>query len=196
MDWTGNRESVFRSIGASNHSPQEREKNDYYATDPKAIDLLLTKERPAPQIWECACGEGYLSKRLTELGFKVYSSDLIARGFGEQKDFLKQTELPLPHCDILTNPPYKYAAEFVLKALELAEPGSGVYMFLKLTFLEGQKRRQLIYKPHPPQKVCVFTRRINCARGGDFETYSSAAVAYAWYIWRKGYKGRTYIEWI
>ena len=128
MDWTGNRESVFRSIGASNHSPQEREKNDYYATDPKAIDLLLTKERPAPRIWECACGEGHLSKRLTELGFKVYSSDLIARGFGEQKDFLKQTELPLPHCDILTNPPYKYAAEFVPQALDLAAPPTRAHL--------------------------------------------------------------------
>ena len=82
-----NGESVFRQIGASNHSLTEREKDDYYATEPKAIDMLLTKERPAAKIWECACGEGHLSKRLIEKGYTVYSSDKVDRGYGEVRDF-------------------------------------------------------------------------------------------------------------
>lgn len=191
-----NGEAVFRQIGASNHCLTEREKDDYYATEPKAIDMLLTKERPAAKIWECACGEGHLSKRLIEKGYTVYSSDKVDRGYGEVRDFLTQRAMPADGCDILTNPPFRYALEFTLKALELIEDGHRVYMLLKLTFLDGIKRRVQLYDPHPPQKVCVFSKRINCARGGDFEKYPHSALTYAWFVWQKGYAGRTYIEWL
>ena len=41
-DWVGNGNSVYKTLGASNHTDKEREKDDYYATDPIAIDKLLT----------------------------------------------------------------------------------------------------------------------------------------------------------
>lgn len=41
-DWTGNGKSIFTTLGASNHTDKEREINDYYATDPIAIDALLS----------------------------------------------------------------------------------------------------------------------------------------------------------
>ena len=41
MDWTGNKKTAFVCNGASNHTDEAREVNDYYATDPKAIDILL-----------------------------------------------------------------------------------------------------------------------------------------------------------
>ena len=37
----GNNKTVFSIIGANNHSIKDREINDYYATDPIAIDVLL-----------------------------------------------------------------------------------------------------------------------------------------------------------
>lgn len=61
-DWTGNSKSVYATLAASNHSERERNKHDYYATDPKAIELLLAEEKFSPLVWECACGEGHLSK--------------------------------------------------------------------------------------------------------------------------------------
>ena len=45
-DWIGNKNSVYKTLGASNHTDKEREKDDYYATDPITIDKLLTVERP------------------------------------------------------------------------------------------------------------------------------------------------------
>lgn len=65
-DWTGNKASVYKTLAASNYSNSEREKNDFYATDPKAIDLLLEKEKFSDLIWEPACGQGHLSKRLEQ----------------------------------------------------------------------------------------------------------------------------------
>ena len=89
-DWTGNYDSIYRTIGASNHSEYERQSNDYYATEPRAAELLLEVEKFSPIIWECACGEGHLSKVLEKAGHLVLSTDLVYRGFGKREpvDFL------------------------------------------------------------------------------------------------------------
>lgn len=68
-------------------------------------------------------------------------------------------------------------------------------MFLKLTFLEGQARRKL-FEENPPKIVYVFSKRVKCAKNGNFENISSSAVAYAWFIWVKGFKGEPVIRWI
>lgn len=71
---------IFKTLGASNHTEKERQAEDYYATDPRAIDALLTKEILSKDIWECASGEGHLANRLKELGYNVYCTDIIDRG--------------------------------------------------------------------------------------------------------------------
>ena len=149
-DWKGDYRSTYTCLGASNHSAEARAEHDYYATDPKAIDYLLEKATPNKKIWECACGAGHLSQRLTELGYEVKATDLIDRGIGGGTDFLQSHEYW--DGDILTNPPYKYAQEFVEHALELIQEGNKVYMFLKLTFLESQKRREL-FETSKPRKL-------------------------------------------
>lgn len=199
-DWTGNGNSIFKTIGASNHTDQEREKNDYYATDPKALEALLKHETFTPYVWECACGEGHLSEVLKNEGYQVRNTDIVDRGYPgtEIKDFLQITKEDIKHDfprDIITNPPYKYAKEFVEHALEISMYGTTVAMFLKLSFLEGKARRKL-YEKYPPKKIYVFSQRVTCAKNGDFENAVSSAVAYAWFIWEKGYKGRPSIEWI
>ncbi len=62
-DWVGNANSIYRTLGASNHTDKERESNDYYATEPKAAELLLEVEDLHTAVWECACGEGHLPRR-------------------------------------------------------------------------------------------------------------------------------------
>ena len=159
-DWSGNVNSVWKTLGASNHTENEREADDYYATDPIAIDKLLEVEKPHRFIWECACGGGHLSERLTERGYDVFNSDIKNRGYAKQHlvlDFLKQeVKLFSFEHDILTNPPYKYATEFVLKALELLREGCKCYMFLKLTFLEGKRRYIELFRDTPPAAFTSF----------------------------------------
>lgn len=43
-DWTGNANSVYKCLGSSHHTDKERQREDYYATDPKAAHLLLEVE--------------------------------------------------------------------------------------------------------------------------------------------------------
>ena len=197
MDWTGNSNSIYKTLGASNHTEKERENDDYYATDPVAAKLLLEVENFSKNIWECACGEGHLSKVFEENGYIVKSTDLINRGYGQSNiDFLKQNEIF--YGNIITNPPYKYAHEFIEKAIELISNENKVAMFLKIQFLEGKRRKQLFLK-YPPKVIYVSSSRILCAKNAEFQKMKDgggSAVAYAWFVWQKGYTGETIIKWI
>lgn len=93
-DWTGNLTSSFATLGARNYAKEERETHDYYATDPRAGELLLSVEKFAPVIWECACGEGHLAKVFEAAGHMVISSDLVSRGYGVTADFLALNSPP------------------------------------------------------------------------------------------------------
>ena len=66
-DWSGNGKSIYVTLGASNHVEEERQEDDFYATDPTAIDDLLRYETFNKNIWECACGQGHLAERLKEI---------------------------------------------------------------------------------------------------------------------------------
>lgn len=190
----GNSRSVHSTLGARNYAHEERETDDYYATDPRALELLLKQEQFAPNVWECACGAGHLAEVLVRHGYNVRATDLRDRGYGTSGvDFLKMDK---PYDgDIVTNPPYGHAQEFVEKALELITEGHKVCMFLKIQFLEGKARRQLFEKA-PPRTVYVSTGRFVCAKNGDFERYAKAnAVTYAWFIWEKGSTEAPKIKW-
>lgn len=195
-DWTGNSKSIYTTMGASNHSDKERQSEDYYATEPKAAQLLLDVEKFSPIIWECACGGGHLAQVLENNDYEVIATDLIYRGYGDKEslNFLEET-LEEFEGDIITNPPYKYALEFVQKALDSVQIGKKVAMFLKLQFLEGKSRKKFFLE-NPPKVVYVSLSRLNCAMNGDFDKYESSAIAYAWFVWEKGFKGDPIIKWI
>lgn len=94
-DWTGNSRSTHAVLGARNYAQNEREENDYYATEPKAAHLLMEVEKFSPLIWECACGEGHLAKEFEKAGYTVYATDIVNRGYGYQQDFLTTESPPL-----------------------------------------------------------------------------------------------------
>lgn len=198
-DWNGNSKAVFTTHGASNHSDTEREVHDYYATPPIATELLCGLETFSQDILEPCCGEGHIAKVLEAHGYNVESFDLIDRGFGKGGvDFLHYNEVVAK--DIISNPPYCEAAEFVEHAMDIVTDGHKVVMFLKLTFLEGQGRRSLFAK-YPPKTIYVSVSRLGCAKNGEFKTdkngnlKADSAVAYCWFVWEKGFKGSPEIRW-
>lgn len=182
-----------RIIGAQTETSEARAENDFYATDPIAIEELMKIEKLCYDIWEPACGMGHLAEPLVKAGYHVIATDLIDRGYGNGGvDFLKQTGFIF--CgDIITNPPYKLAEKFIRHGLEIIPEGYKLCLFMKLTFLEGKKRQEL-FKEYPPKRVWVSSSRINCATNGNFEGTSSM-MAQAWYIWEKGYQGPTTLGW-
>lgn len=174
-----------------------REENDYYATDPEAMRQLLRFETFNKNIWEPACGEGNLSEVLKENGYNVYSTDLINRGNypDDTLDFLTTNNKWFG--DIITNPPFKYTTEFILKSLESVDMGAKVAMFLKINYLSGKARYKEIYSKVPPYRVYVFTGRVNCSKNNTPEGFKrNGAMNYVWMIWEKGKIGPTELKWI
>lgn len=198
-DWTGNKNSIFKTLGASNHTDTQRELNDYYATEPRAVELLLQQESFSNNIWEPASGENHIANVLISKGYNVKTSDIVKRlPTTEEYDFLSIDNTQLWEGDIITNPPYKYATDFIWKALSIMPEGNKIAMFLKLQFMEGKNRKRLFIE-HPPKVIYVSSSRLMCAKNGDFDLLvksGGSAVAYAWYVWKKGFKCNTIIKWI
>jgi hypothetical protein len=164
----------------------DREINDFYPTPDRATIELLKRININGIVWECACGDGAISKLLPP---DTISTDLIDRGYGESGiDFLKTYK----QVDwIITNPPYSLATEFVEHSLECA---NNVALLCKIQFLEGVKRYKF-FKEHPPKMVYVFSSRLKIYKNG-IETKNSTMLCFAWFIWEKGYSGKTTVDWI
>ncbi len=189
-----NQNAVFQNLSASNHTVGVRERDDFYATDPKAIDALLESGIELNRrLLEPACGMGHLAKRLTEHGYDVTAFDIIDRGYGEVMDFFKYNDIW--EGDIITNPPFKMSEPFIDHALGILNEGSKALFFLKLQFLEGSQRG-FLFDSGQLANVYVFRKRVGCAMNGDFVKYKGSPVCYAWYEFIKGHKGSPVIHWI
>ena len=191
-DWTGNSVAYSKTLGASSHSDHDREENDYYATEPRAVSMLLEMEHFEGKIFEPSCGEGHLSKEMVSLGYEVFSMDIIDRGYGKVGDFLKYNR-PFDG-NIITNPPYRFANDFILKSLSLIPEGKKIAFFLPIRYLEGKARKKT-FQEFPPKVVYVSSSRIKCAMNGNFDEMKGSAVSYAWFVWEKGHTGDTVLKW-
>lgn len=185
--------STLRILGSTTLVGADREQFDFYATEPKAVELLLEEEQFQQNILEPCCGLNHITDVLRNKGYQVTTSDLIDRGIrAEVKDFF---EYEYWGGDIVTNPPYSQAVEFVEHSLKITEVGSKIAMFLKIQFLEGKKRKEF-FKQYPPKYIYVASSRLRCAKNGEFDKYGSSAVCYAWFVWENGYQGEPKIRWI
>lgn len=149
-------------------SNDKRIENDFYRTPPFATKALIDREEFRGLIWEPACGDGAMSKVLKMAKVEaVISTDLIYRGYGlGGKDFLT-CEVPgaARVRNIVTNPPFRLATEFILRAISIAE--EKVAMLLKLNALAGRKRYSEIYSKYPPSRIYIFVNRLNFDRGDE-----------------------------
>lgn len=170
------RANVFRTMGATSFVGN-REENDFYATEPKATELLLEKEVFNKDILEPCAGMGHIRDVLVSNGYNVTATDLIYRGVDDikQEDVFNIKEF---NGDIITNPPYKIALPILKHCLDIIPTGNKVAMFLKVLFLEGKERKKF-FEENPPKVIYVASGRLNCAKNGEFDKYPSSAVAYA-----------------
>jgi hypothetical protein len=177
--------------------PTERRKvdlngPDFYPTPPWATRALIKHEKFRGNILEPACGDGAMSQVLEETGCSVISSDLYDRGFGKPGvDFLKSVDKV---DNVVTNPPYNSAEEFVQTALRIAKWKCA--FLLRLAFLEGAKRYRTLFSKRPPSRIWVFSERITFYPAGA-QVRGSGTTAYAWFVWdRKAEQGDSKTVWL
>lgn len=217
-EWKGNSRAATYSLAIKkNDSDSVREQDDFYATDPKAITLLLkgcsewmldklrfsksveigklSDYMPTP-IWECACGNGNLAHELIKNGYLVWATDLKDRGYGMHRDVDFLTAKQCGMSIILTNPPYSLANEFILHALDIL-PDGGLYIALmNINCLSGIERYNKIFSKGSLREVYVFSKRIGCWKNNERDDQKAHIINYAWYVFQKGYKGQPTLYWL
>lgn len=165
---------------------EKRIKDDFYATPQRGIEELLNRETFEGEIWEPACGDGAISKKLIEKGYNVFSSDIVNRGYGDAHfDFLNQLR---PTDNVVTNPPFNISTKFTLHALNLAR--RKVAILNKLSFLEGKERRDKLYSLNKLKTVYVFSERLT------FNNDTGGMLAFAWFVFDKEYDNNPTIKFI
>ena len=180
-------------LGFTPTDEAKRQPRDYYATPESTTILLLRSERFHHRVLEPCCGEGYISRALERKGYEVTSCDLYDYGFGTPGiDFLDTTNTLLEglrgQCDIVTNVPYVHTIPMVMRALDMCR--NKVAMLFPVNYIT----RFYFCKP---AKLYLFPRRITLAKNGEFDKYKRGSMSeYGWFIWYKGYKEDTIIQYL
>lgn len=199
---TGFKANVYSQIGASNHVAATRQDDDFYTTDPVAVEALLKKLQelkisvPATII-ETSVGAGHIAHVFERYGCKVEAYDIVDRGYPGTivQDFLSLDKLRCKNEKMFVqNPPYKQALEFIKRSLDFCRSGEYVCALLKIQFLESIKRYDELFRSAPPKYIVVFSRRTTCLKEGKVLQHSSA-MCFAWFIWQKGYTGFPRVTW-
>jgi hypothetical protein len=161
---------------------------DFFSTPRWATSILLDSVKFTGTIWEPACGDGRMSECINDrYPGQVVSTDLVDRKYGKGGvDFLFTT-VRLGD-NIVTNPPYSFAMDFVQHALDF-HPAVTAFL-LRTLFLETGPRYEL-FKAHPPRKVIVISDRV-MFDGGE---KPGGCWCLSWFVWEDGYHGTTQLEW-
>jgi hypothetical protein len=125
-------------------------------------------------VWECACGEGHMSKELIKGGFKVVSTNLTDRGYGLRGvDFLKQQTAVAS--SIVTNPPFSLADDFVAHALTWL--GIEHVALLLPNGIYHAKNRMKLFEAYKPSLILPLTWRLDVTSAGN------PTMNCSWYVW-------------
>lgn len=189
--------------------------------------ILKPRGLPLTTAWDPACNRGYMAKPLAETFRRVYRSDIFdyssEQAFEDSEadqervaDFLwpgseslcvetrSERGVADPPCIepygvdwVITNPPFKVADQFVVRARQIARVGCA--MFVRTQFLEGQERYEELFSRTPPSIICQFAERIVLTKGivrdpakeywdDDAKKMKrpSTATSYLWLVWVHG----------
>lgn len=142
---------------------------------------------------EPACGAGHMAKVLKEHFADVRCADAYYYGYGSVQDFLTHPHEVGSVDWIITNPPFRLAEEFILKALSIAN--CGVAILARTVFLESVGRYRTLFSTQPPTKFAQFVERVPMVRG-RLDEKATTATGYAWFVWEANISSASQLMWI
>lgn len=197
---------------AGSNPKNDRVENDFYVTDPVAVQKLLHKYSiNGTEILEPCVGNGSIANTIKKFyanKHNITGVDIVDRGYPNTivHDYLTWETDKKFDC-IITNPPYSLAKEFVEKSMELLNEGydedgyakGQLIMFLKIQFLEGAKRKAMFEK-YPPKYIYVFRNRMATWNNGKPLDPNgkrwATTMCHAWFVWEKGSTSEPVVRWL
>lgn len=205
-------------------SERGRAPRDYYQTPHELADAALNYLISSEKFWRSGNMLGNLRARILDPGcgsgvwcqsayynftsgspyFRrptIHGVDLEPQIDGEihatiiQEDFLNYEPEGGLYDAIVGNPPYSLAEEFVRKSATLVRDRGYIYFLLQLNFLGSRKREIGLFRDFPLKEVVVLSRRPSFF-AVDGKQNSTDTVNYAMFLWQKGYRGNTIINWL
>lgn len=159
-----------------------RRELDFYPTPESATRALLPLISDWDDIWEPCCGDGAISKVLKATGREVFSADLVDRGYGRVGvDFFDY--LMPEHENIVTNPPFGRADEFIKHANLINV--KRMALLLKINFFSAAKRLD-VWENWRPHILAPLTWRL------DFTGAGAPHTDCMWVIWDRSYAQTRY----
>ena len=134
-----------------------------------------------------------MAKVLKDYFAEVRVADAFSYGYGPVRDFLTYPYEANAVDWVITNPPFRLAEEFVLRALHVAR--QGVAILARTVFLESSGRYSALFRDIPPSKFAQFVERVPMVRG-RLDERASTATGYAWLVWEKGVSGAPRLMWV
>jgi hypothetical protein len=181
---------------------RERHQFDFYPTDEDhvkaAFELLPTSFVPET-VLDPGMGMGVFgkeTKRRWQDSFTVgveLNNDMPLHNWYDwniRGDFLN-IPFDAPFDLVIGNPPYNEAEAFVRRSLAHLRPDGWLVFLLRLSFAESVGRFLMFTHELPPFSVVVCSDRPSFT--GDGKTDASA---YAYFVWNKGYQGKTILDWV
>jgi hypothetical protein len=190
-------QNTSHAVMAQRVEPQDSP--DDFPTPPWATRALVEhvlKDTARLRMLTClepACGAGYMARPLAEYFGTVQSADAYDYGFGEVRDFLTYPYKQNSADWVITNPPFRLAEEFVLRAIHIAT--QGVAILARSVFLESVGRYDGIFRQMPPTKFAQFVERVPMVKG-RLDRKATTATGYAWLVWEKQDRGVPRLMWV
>jgi hypothetical protein len=165
---------------------------DFYQTPACAVIALLRSEQLPLRLWEPCAGNGAIVTVLRDAGHIVAASDTVQRDFPLDSVIDFFDAVAPEGCEaIVTNPPFRLAAQIVARALYLVPR---VYLLLRLSFLESE-RRSPILEDGTLARVHVFRRRLPMMHRDNWAgPRASSQIALAWFVWDRSHAGKAVID--
>lgn len=190
---------------AGTSTTRQRAEHDFYATNPEAVKMLARCYKlPTGEVLEPCVGNGNIIHAMEECfpSQNHYTAiDIVDRGYEETivEDYLSW-ETDKKYDLVITNPPFSHAVEFIERGYEQLKPNGVMAMYLKIQFLEGQKRKEF-FKKYPMKYVYVFPNRMSTWMNGNSHDPITGrkyvtTFCFAWFVWEKGFTGEPTIRWL
>lgn len=171
----------------------ERDPFDWYVEPHECSAALFVLEDFVGAIWDPACGMGRIVQQARAAGLKAIGSDIISRNelCAAESDFLDRTFEP-EFQNIVMNPPFGQAEDFVREAIEIVPHGGKVAVIVPLVWVSGFSSKRHWLPNSPLRTLYPISPRPSMPPGRVIEAGEkpgNGTKDFAWLVWQSGYCG-------